>query len=200
MKLRLVLLLLCAAGAAQAQMYKWKDAKGVTHYTDTPPPSGAAAAAMKSYGAPSPSLPFELAEPAKARPVTLYTTTGCAACDEARTMLRARGIPFAEKTVNSNEDHAALKRAGSNGQLPLLLVGRSKTVGFEQLAWDTMLTDAGYPLTRVLPAGYQWPAPAPASPPAKPVVDGQAGARAAAEEAARSQRKPPVNAPPDFQF
>jgi glutaredoxin len=193
MKLKLVLLLLCAAGAAQAQMYKWKDAKGVTHYTDTPPPSGATAAPMKSSGAPSPSLPYELAEPAKARPVLLYTTSGCAACDEARSMLRARGIPFAEKTVNSNEDHAALKRAGSNGQLPLLLVGRGKTIGFEQAAWDTLLTDAGYPLTRVLPAGYQWPAPSPAAPPpAKPV----------AEEAAvaRSERKPLVNAPPDFQF
>lgn len=200
MKLKLVLLLLWAAGAAQAQMYKWKDAKGVTHYTDTPPPSGATAAAMKSHGAPSPSLPYELAEPAKARPVTLYTTAACMACDEARNMLRARGIPFVEKTVNSNDDHAALKRAGSNGQLPLLLVGRSKTVGFEQVAWDTMLTDAGYPLTRVLPAGYQWPAPTPAAPPLKPAVDEQAVARAAAEEAARSQRKPPVNAPPDFQF
>jgi glutaredoxin len=193
MKLKLVLLLLCAAGAAQAQMYKWKDARGVTHYTDTPPPNGATAAPIKSSGAPSPSLPYELAEPAKARPVLLYTTSGCAACDEARSMLRARGIPFAEKTVNSNEDHAALKRAGSNGQLPLLLVGRGKTIGFEQVTWDTLLTDAGYPLTRMLPAGYQWPAPSPAAPPpAKPVV----------EEApvARSERKPPVNAPPDFQF
>jgi glutaredoxin len=197
------ILLLCLALPAQAQMYKWKDAKRVTHYTDTPPPSAASNAEVKNFstGA-SPSLPYELAEPARARPVVLYTTADCAACDQARSMLRTRGIPFTEKTVATNEDHAALKRAGSNGQLPLLLVGRSKQVGFEQAAWDTMLTDAGYPLTRVLPQGYQWAAPVPAAPPRKPSAEetAAAAAQAAAEEQARLKRKPPVNAPPDFQF
>lgn len=33
------LLLLLALGA-QAQMYKWVDAQGVTHYSQTPPPAG----------------------------------------------------------------------------------------------------------------------------------------------------------------
>eukprot|EP01036_Dinobryon_divergens_P014582 gene14582-19714_t len=35
------LALLACASTASAQMYKWKDAKGVTHYTDTPPPANA---------------------------------------------------------------------------------------------------------------------------------------------------------------
>ena len=30
------------AGLAQAQVYQWKDAKGVTHYGDAPPPKGQA--------------------------------------------------------------------------------------------------------------------------------------------------------------
>ena len=37
--------LLCAlAGAAQAQVYKWVDAAGKTHYSNTPPADGKAAA------------------------------------------------------------------------------------------------------------------------------------------------------------
>jgi len=34
-------LLLCAAGIASAEMYKWTDAQGQVHYSDRPPPSGA---------------------------------------------------------------------------------------------------------------------------------------------------------------
>ncbi|CAD0361900.1 DUF4124 domain-containing protein [Xanthomonas hortorum] len=34
------LLMLVSAGAGATDLYKWKDAKGVTHYTETPPPSG----------------------------------------------------------------------------------------------------------------------------------------------------------------
>ncbi|MCL1522756.1 DUF4124 domain-containing protein [Xanthomonas nasturtii] len=34
------LLMLVSAGAGATDLYKWKDAKGVTHYTETPPPTG----------------------------------------------------------------------------------------------------------------------------------------------------------------
>jgi len=43
MRLVLACLLACLAMDAQAQsngVYKWKDARGVTHYSDTPPPKG----------------------------------------------------------------------------------------------------------------------------------------------------------------
>ncbi|WP_161963677.1 DUF4124 domain-containing protein [Xanthomonas arboricola] len=34
------LLLLVSAAAGATDLYKWKDAKGVTHYTEPPPPTG----------------------------------------------------------------------------------------------------------------------------------------------------------------
>ncbi|HEY0334694.1 MAG TPA: DUF4124 domain-containing protein [Stenotrophomonas sp.] len=34
------LLLLAAASAGATDLYKWKDANGVTHFTETPPPTG----------------------------------------------------------------------------------------------------------------------------------------------------------------
>ncbi|RBF16845.1 DUF4124 domain-containing protein, partial [Xanthomonas oryzae] len=34
------LLMLVSAAAGATDIYKWKDAKSVTHYTETPPPTG----------------------------------------------------------------------------------------------------------------------------------------------------------------
>jgi hypothetical protein len=34
----ILVLVLASATAQAAGIYQWKDAKGVTHYTDTPPP------------------------------------------------------------------------------------------------------------------------------------------------------------------
>jgi hypothetical protein len=64
MRLVLACLLACVAFGAQAQsngVYKWKDARGVTHYSDTPPPSG-------RYGSVLPDAAAKVAAPAKADP------------------------------------------------------------------------------------------------------------------------------------
>ncbi|MTW10904.1 DUF4124 domain-containing protein [Pseudoduganella eburnea] len=210
MKRAALLLMLLTASVAQAQMYKWKDDKGVTHFTDTPPPATAKKAEMKSYntgGTGSVDLPPELAEVVRASPVVLFTTASCGAgCDRARELLAARGIPYREKTVNTPEDAAVLKKAGSDGQLPLLLVGRARQIGFEQGAWDGALTAAGYPTVKSLPPGYSNPPPTSAAPPKGPSAAEQARAKAeaeraaAAEEAARRERETPKNASPDFRF
>ena len=67
----LAVALAVAAGGASAQMYTWKDAKGVTHFSDQPPPeaAGAKAGAVATRAAPrgpsQPSLPYALAEAVK---------------------------------------------------------------------------------------------------------------------------------------
>lgn len=189
------ILLLALATTAGAQVYKWKDAKGVTHFSDQPPPAAVGKVELKAFrsGA-APALPFELAEAVKNHPVTLYSTAQCEACDQGRALLRARGIPFTEKTVASNADQNALKLAGSAGQLPLLLVGRARQIGFEQGAWDNALNAAAYPRQAMLPSDYQAPAPLPAA--ARPPA---ARPDAAAGQAPREQLPPP-KAAPDFQF
>ncbi|HEY0589903.1 MAG TPA: glutaredoxin family protein [Pseudoduganella sp.] len=208
MKRAALLLLLLTASAAHAQMYKWKDEKGVTHFTETPPPTTAKKAEVKNYntaGAGGAALPSELAEVVRARPVVLYTTANCGAgCNMARTMLAARGIPYREKTVSTPEDFEAMKKAGSEGQVPFLLVGRSRQIGFEQGAWDNALTEAGYPTEKMLPPGYSNPPPTPAAPPRGPsaeeVAKAEADRAAAAAEKARRERDTPQNAPPNFRF
>jgi glutaredoxin len=192
-------LLLCAAGAG-AQMYKWTDAKGVVHYSDQPPP-GKARVETKSFasGDSQVELPYGLAEAVRLNPVVLYTASGCNACDEGRALLKQRGIPFSEKTVKSNEDQQKLKEAGGDGQVPLLVVGSDKRVGFEAGAWNEALTSAAYPTQKVLPANYQYPA-AESAAPARPLARNVTRDR---EPDAASKPKappPPDDAPPGFRF
>lgn len=204
--LPLAALLLLCAGSVSAQMYKWVDAKGQVHYSDKPPPADVKAAPLKAAPAAATGavLPFELAEAARNHPVVLYTGAQCGACELGRSYLRSRGIPYAEKTVFTRADEARLRAAGSPGEVPLLLVGRSKSVGFETSAWAALLNDAGYPSTASLPSNYQYPQAAPAAPGPVQVASDQAppAPRVVRE---RRQAAPPApvaepTAPPGFKF
>lgn len=56
MRLLPILLLLCAA-TVDAQVYRWVDAKGTVHYSDSPPPAGVSATTLDidtKPGAPAP--------------------------------------------------------------------------------------------------------------------------------------------------
>lgn len=200
-------LLLCAASAG-AQMFKWVDAKGVVHYSDQPPPAQQAKVELKapSSGASAPALPFELASAARTHPVVLYSTGTCGACDQGRALLKARGVPFAERTVNSAADQEKLKQAGSLGRLPLLQVGHTSLVGFEEGNWNSALS-AAYPQQNMLPKNYTYakaepaaPPPPPAPPSAETLARANAATAAAAAAELRLKQPPPVNAPPNFQF
>lgn len=199
----------CAAGAAaQDRMYKWKDAAGVTHYSDTPPARGQASV-LQADGRPdaAPALPYELARAVKLHPVTLYTTAHCDACDQGRALLRARGVPFAEKTVTTPEDRQALHGIGGKDELPLLVVGRRQVTGFAAAAWNEALDSASYPRKAMLPPGYRTgaaeaaaPASLPAPPPRLPVAPAPDAAAAQAGRQQPRQPPQPKKSPPDFQF
>jgi glutaredoxin len=201
------LAMLLSCGVAGAQMYKWTDARGVVHFSDTPPATKGDKVELKTYGAGAAAspLPYALAQAAANHPVTLYTSASCGPCDQGRTLLRQRGVPFAEKTIGTAADQQKLKEAGSDGQLPLLIVGRTKLTGFQGEAWNEALTVAAYPAQSMLPSNYQQAAAAPAAPPQQsPQALAQARAaerEAAAQEQARfAPRPPPKNGTPDFQF
>ncbi len=199
------LAMLLAAGSASAQMYKWVDAKGKTHFSDQPPPEGVKPATIKSAsaGVAPADFPYALATAVRNYPVTLYTTGSCTGCDQGRSLLKNRGIPFTEKTVSNDADEAKLQSLGGDG-LPFLLVGTAKSNGFQRAEWETMLNVALYPAKKVLPASYQYP-PAVAAVPReqkKAAPDLEAARVAAAEAAEKKRRKAALesNAPPGFQF
>jgi glutaredoxin len=163
-----------ASGVIHAQqMYKWKDAEGVVHYSDTPPPAKEKKVEVKDFSAPAMTpavpLPYALAQAVKSNPVTLYTTPNCGPCDQARKALFDRGVPFSEKTVGSDADRARLTAAGGQDTVPFIVVGRKTLAGYGSAELQAALTEATYPLTKRLPAGYQNPPVQPAAPAAAPV-------------------------------
>jgi glutaredoxin len=200
--------LIATGAAAQDQMYKWKDAAGIYHYSDTPPPKGQVQVLRPDSGlAARTPLPYELARAAQNHPVTLYTTARCAPCDQGRALLRSRGIPFAEKTVNTAEDQQQLHRIRGNDELPLLVVGRRQVTGFRADAWNEALDSASYPRKTMLPPDYQTgaveaaaPASLPAPPPRAPAAPAPDAAAAQAERHQPRQQPQPKKTPPDFQF
>ncbi len=176
-------LLALASTAAMAQgVFRHVGPDGRVTFSDQPP-TGTAPAATPGGGptaATGAELPFALRQTVQRYPVTLYTTTSCQPCDRGRDWLRERGIPFAEKTVNSNDDIDAFQKLSGGTQLPHLTVGPQALPGFSSPQWAQYLDAAGYPKVSALPRTYRAPAPSPlgntpaprganATPPAPPV-------------------------------
>ena len=119
-----------------------------------------------TMGAGGAALPFELRQVAGKYPVTLYTSSNCAPCNAARSLLSGRGIPFAEKTVTSAGDIDALRRISGENSLPFLTIGAQQIKGYSDSEWTQFLDAADYPKTSALPASYH-------NPPATPLVQAQ---------------------------
>ncbi|MFZ6647344.1 glutaredoxin family protein [Undibacterium sp. TJN25] len=196
MKMKKVLsgLLLLSTGLlalnASAQLYKSVGPDGKVTYSDVPPPPSIKRVEVKSItGGDSPvnNFPADLAGPASKNPVAFYSTAGCAPCDEARSMLKSNGIPFAEKTVKTNEDVARLKQVSGGALLPAMTVGSKKISGYQSADWRTSLTDAGYPTTNRLPKDYRYPAPEAAAPPPPPPAKAKDTANDASKPAPAQQ-------------
>ena len=196
------LALLFVITSAHAQLYKWVAPDGTVSYSDKPPPSSVVKVERKSYSS-GPSLgdlPYEVAQAVKSNPVTLYTMPKCSGCDLGRKLLSERGVPFSEKTVNTNEDIERVQKISGGTQMPVLTIGRNKQTGFAPSQWADALTAAGYPTSNTLPKSYTNPAPEPAAPPVK-AADQPAAKKAEDAPAGVVEPPPPAgNAPPDFKF
>lgn len=194
-------------GPAFAQ-YKYVGSDGRITYSDQPPPTGAKVIDEKRLGrggvASTPTvLPFALQAASSKYPVTIYTGDKCPPCEEGRNYLRTRGIPFTEKTVTSPEDIALFKQQSPDGTAPVLSVGSRKATGFAQGTWSSILDDAGYPATSVLPATFQNAVPTALSPStqaASAAVGAQDAARRTTPPATRPGPTPPASSTPGFRF
>ncbi len=149
--LALVLAALAGAAAADSVTWRWVDAAGVVHYSDQPPPPGAQQVEQVrlSSGRADAVPGYATRKAAEDFPVTLYTAENCVElCAKARDFLVARGIPFTERIMRSEEDLAEFRRVfGPPDEVPAATVGRQPLRGFEAGAWQRLLDDVGYPRT-----------------------------------------------------
>ena len=139
--------LLGLAGSVAAQSYRWTDSQGRTIVSDTPPPAGVGEVSIRGKAAPvAAELPYATRQAAARHPVTLYTSASCLEeCRQARELLKARGTPFSEKTVATQEEIDSLKKLAGEAVVPTLQVGRQVQRGFSSELYDKLLDAAAYP-------------------------------------------------------
>jgi glutaredoxin len=136
------------------QVYKSVDKNGRVTYSEVPPlPSSGDK--LTGESAANPSLPYALQQVVSRYPVTLYTTKDCGPCVNARLMLTQRGVPFAERTVSSNEDIDAYKKLNNENTFPLATIASQQLKGYEETEWTKYLDAAGYPKSSLLPRNYR---------------------------------------------
>lgn len=136
------------------QVYKSVDKNGRVTYSEVPPLPGSGDK-LTGDSAANVALPYALQQVVSRYPVTLYTTAECAPCINARLMLTQRGVPFAERTVNSNEDITAFKKLNSEINFPLATIAAQQLKGYEETEWTKYLDAAGYPKSSTLPRNYR---------------------------------------------
>ncbi|MEQ1535169.1 MAG: glutaredoxin family protein [Burkholderiaceae bacterium] len=136
------------------QVYKSVDKNGRVTYSEVPPLPGSGDK-LTADPAASVSLPYALQQVVSRYPVTLYTTADCGPCINARLMLTQRGVPFAERTISSNEDIAAYKKLNIDNNFPLATIAAQQLKGYEETEWTKYLDAAGYPKSSTLPRNYK---------------------------------------------
>ena len=164
----LALLLVCG-GPAEAQ-FKVVAPDGTVTYTDRPAAAPGSRitqlrkdASVVAAQAPPPAsantnsvkLPYELRQVAERFAVVLYASADCAPCDAGRRMLVQRGVPYAERLIQSDDDQQALARISGARTVPVLAVGSQITRGWLESEWSANLDLAGYPRESRLPR--DWP-------------------------------------------
>lgn len=204
---RLAALAACATGAllataAQAQqVHRIVGPDGKVTFSDRAPEDKKAQSTVLSTasggGASNPALPSELRQVSSRFPVTLYTGESCSPCQQARQLLVQRGVPFTERSVNTNDDIDALRRLSGESALPFGTIGRQQLKGFSDAEWTQYLDAAGYPAQSRLPKGYTQPAATPLAPAKAPAASApDAPQEAASAPTGRLRRQAPPPPPP----
>jgi len=151
-------------------LYKVVGPDGRVTYTDRPPLEGAKSVTELQIRVPAPAAASKpTATPQESKqaaqplppPVDLFTGSACDRCEEARSWLVARGIPYREFRVDSDEDRVAYRDTMGGKSLPGLRTSRGSTRGFSNTRWRNLIEEAGYSSSSQLPDTWR---PAPATP------------------------------------
>lgn len=152
--MRRFVLLVCLAnlslGVQAGEWYRWVDSSGKVHYGDTVPLGAIRVETRKlsDVAAPGESLPYETRLARQNFPVTLYVADNCGEpCNQARSLLTKRGIPFSEKLLRTKQEVEEFKKLSGMDTAPALSVGRAFLRGFQAEQWHDELNIAGYPKT-----------------------------------------------------
>ena len=196
-----VVITLLPLHAVQAQqVYRQVTPDGRVIFSDVPPQGAPARASTApdtgtAQGGTA-TLPYALRQVVQRYPVVLYTAPDCGPCDSGRALLAARGVPYSERTITTDEDGKALQRLSGERNIPLLTIGGQHIKGYASSEWQQYLDAAGYPKTSALPSGWRPPAPSPLAPRQAPAPAERPAAPATLEPAPAQPGPAPDNSNP----
>ncbi|HVE88718.1 MAG TPA: glutaredoxin family protein [Burkholderiaceae bacterium] len=139
-------------------LYRWADSRGQINYGDRPPPDAQNLLRidLRQIGEQVASLlPYQVRRASSSYPVMLFTAGKCPPCNTAREFLIKRGIPFAERTIETGDDSVELKRLTQAEGVPVATVGSASLIGFDPDEWNITLDASGYPKTSQLTVNFK---------------------------------------------
>lgn len=140
-RLLLLLLLVTTSVAVSAEIFRWKDANGVIHFSDNAAgQAGAETVEVKimTYL----HVTYQKLKGAAAAPdsspkrVVLYGTSWCGYCKKARAYFRSRNIPFTDLDVENDAGAKVQFNALGGRGVPVILVGDNRINGFSESVFD----------------------------------------------------------------
>ena len=138
---------------AFAEIYKWMDAEGKTHFSDQPPDRDSRIDIVTTHR--SNAYQGQAATPAvgalssdsgangatMAAQVELYTTSRRPYFKQARHLFRSRGIAFKDYVAEKYSGAAARKaQLDSNSGVPVAIFNGTKILGYSEVAYAEALT------------------------------------------------------------
>ena len=136
---------------AAAQVYKWTDPSGKTHYGDAPPddvkkqelkiriPSYEGPVEVRDWAAVIRKKTPQAPEPDR---ITMYSTDWCPHCKNARNYFGAKGIRFTEYNVETSEAGRKEYEALGGGGVPVIVVGSKVMRGFSPGKFEALTKKA----------------------------------------------------------
>jgi glutaredoxin-like YruB-family protein len=162
-----ILIQILALGISSAEIYKWVDENGVTHYSDSPTEITAEQAEdeigeiqtpdLAPAGTPplpdetqtdsqspdSSNFPDETQEDAVAvnsPNVEIYETNWCGYCKKAKNFFRSRGIDFVTYDIEKDQQAARRMRSLTNRQaVPFVVINGQGISGYSVAAYEQAL-------------------------------------------------------------
>lgn len=134
-----------------AQVYKWTDSTGKTHYGDAPPEGIAKKEikiSAKSYDGP-PQIDnwaevIRRPSPASGNKassggLTMFTAVWCGPCKRAKAYLAEKGVGYRDVDIEASDANRDEFRSFGGGGVPLIIAGDKRMRGFSPAALDSLI-------------------------------------------------------------
>ena len=131
----LVVAMLGMVSIVKAEIYKWIDENGKTHFTDKKPGHTSSESVQLKINTYT-GVSYDVANLQHSANVVIYTTQNCGYCKQARSYFKRKNIAFTEYDIE--KDMAARKRhqqMGASG-VPVIFVGNKRMNGFSEQGFE----------------------------------------------------------------